>query len=134
MRETLSLFKELLELPSCEQKSIIVLLNKLDLFKEKMGSSRKENFQKFFTEYKGMSIACLLSLVRRRLTRLCSLGPMDWEPCANYIKQQFLGMAQKRSIYVHLVVAIQTDNVKLIWQDIRNVLIKQIIESTMPVM
>lgn len=53
MRETLSIFREMLELPSCESKTIIVLLNKLDLFKEKIASSRKENFQKFFTDYKG---------------------------------------------------------------------------------
>lgn len=41
-------------------------------------------------------------------------------------------MAQRRTIFVHCISAINTDNVKLIWQDIRNSLIKQIIESSIP--
>lgn len=73
MRETLSLFRELLELPSCESKTIIVLLNKLDLFKEKLASSRKENFQKFFTDYKGTTTRPpLLAHSRLRLQALSS--------------------------------------------------------------
>lgn len=77
MRETLSLYRELLELPSCENKTIIVLLNKLDLFKEKMNSSRKENFQRFFTEYKGtccvLGNAPSLHLCECRATRVGTL-------------------------------------------------------------
>ena len=126
MRETLSIFREMLELPSCESKTIIVLLNKLDLFKEKIASSRKENFQKFFTDYKG---ACCHSCGLRLTTHT---GALSWEPCSNHIRSQFVSMAQRRTIFVHCISAINTDNVKLIWQDIRNSLIKQIIESSIP--
>ena len=126
IRETLSLFRELLELPSCDSKTIIVLLNKLDLFKEKIESSRKEYFQKFFTEYKGTTTCSL----RWLLTAI--IGALAWEPCANHIKQQFCQMAGRRNLYVHCITAVNTDNVKLIWADIRNALIKSIIEASMP--
>lgn len=84
--ETKMLFTELLE-NSIQEKFIIVLLNKLDLFKTKIAGPAKQRFSEFFTDYK---------------------GPLQWEPCVEHIQDQFRHLAGKhkcRSVSVHSIVA-----------------------------
>lgn len=106
--ETKMLFTELLE-NSIQEKFIIVLLNKLDLFKTKMAGPAKQRFSEFFTDYKGQ---------------------LQWEPCVEHIQDQFRHIAEKhkcRSVSVHAIVAIETDNVKLVWTQIRSMTMEQTI-------
>ena len=53
------------------------------------------------------------------------VGPLEWEPCANFIKRRFQSLAGEREIYCHFTVATDTDNIKPVWQDIRGVIIKK---------
>lgn len=53
MADTLDLWKETVEMPLVQRRTVVVLLNKLDLFKAKMSTNKKKNFQKFFTDYNG---------------------------------------------------------------------------------
>lgn len=106
--ETKTLFTELLE-NSIQEKFIIVLLNKLDLFKAKMAGPAKSRFSEYFTDYK---------------------GPLQWEPCVEHIQEEFRRLAAKhkcRSVSVHAIVAIETDNVKLVWTQIRGLMMEQTI-------
>ena len=108
--ETTHLFTELLE--NMEKKCIIVLLNKLDLFKAKMESAARSNFATYFKDYK---------------------GALEWEPCLAYIRQQFQQIAQKQhcNISVHAIVAVETDNVKLVWTELRNQIVQHAIGSAL---
>lgn len=107
--ETIHLFTELLE-NNIQDKCIVVLLNKLDLFKLKMNGPSKNNFSAYFKDY---------------------AGPLTWEPCLAHIRQQFVQAAQKErcKISVHSIVAIETDNVKLVWTEIRTQIIQHSIGS-----
>ena len=110
--ETSSLFTELLE-NGIQEKFIIVLLNKLDLFKAKMQSSHKDKFAAYFQDYS---------------------GPLEWEPCVAYIKRKFeqLSSAHKcRSVSVHAIVAVETDSVMLMWTEIRTMIVGQAIGAAL---
>lgn len=64
MVDTLDLWKEVMEMPTVQRRTVVVLLNKLDLFKAKMASNKKKNFQKFFTEYNGTNMHVTLAHMR----------------------------------------------------------------------
>jgi len=112
MKETFSLFHDVLNVTSTidrKKLSLVVLLTKLDLFKEKLGGDRKNKFTAYFTDYR---------------------GPLEWESCANYVKRKFFDASEGREIFVHFVVAIATDSVKLVWNDIRTMLLGRAMQST----
>ena len=55
MNETFALLSEVMELSPGSSKALIIILNKLDLFKEKMATVESAKaFKAYFTEYKGM--------------------------------------------------------------------------------
>ena len=49
------------------------------------------------------------------------------EPSFNYVAFDAAG---KREIYVHFIVAVATDNVRLVWNDIRSMLLGRAMQST----
>jgi len=107
MAETLQLFQtmansELVQMPT------ILLLNKLDLFKQKIGDGK--SIRTFFAEYNGKD---------------------QWEPSANYVKQAFISKAPENAeLYPHFCCAVDTDNVKLIWKDTREIVVSRLLNDT----
>lgn len=109
MEESLHLWAELTDVVARthaddkEGVTLVLLLNKLDRFMEKMRSPNKANFQRYFTAYKGR---------------------VEWAPCAQYIKDAFLAVSAPKQlrITVHLVSALEQDSVRLLWQDVRDTL------------
>lgn len=110
-QETTHLFTELLE-SGMQDKALIVLLNKLDLFKTKMAGPAKRNFGAFFKDYK---------------------GALEWEPCVEHIRQHFLRLAQQQNckVSLHAITAVETDNVKLVWTEIRNSIVQRALSSAL---
>lgn len=111
MNETFALLSEVMELAPGSAKALIIILNKLDLFKEKMSTPQSaQAFKAYFTEYK---------------------GALEWEPAAAFVRKRFIDMVTPRTAFVHLTTALDTDNVSLIWKDIRGVTVKQLLSQSM---
>lgn len=106
LEETMHLWAELTDLVARRQSkdlALILLLNKLDLFQEKMRGPSKTNFQRYFKSYKGQ---------------------LAWAPCAAHVRDTFLAMAGPKGVdvTVHLVSAVESDSARLLWQDVRDML------------
>lgn len=108
-QETTHLFTELLD-SGVDDKAVIVLLNKLDLFKAKLAGATKKNFANFFKKYD---------------------GPLEWERCLAFLRQHFAGLAAERKVKVsiHAITAVETDSVKLVWTEIRNAIVSRAVNA-----
>jgi len=106
MQETLSLFEQVCKSPVSQSIPIILLLNKTDLFKEKL---QKKPITVFFKEYR---------------------GPQTYQESADYVKQRFLQMrVNEVEIFPHFTCAVDTDSIKLVWKDVRELICKRILEA-----
>jgi len=106
MQETLSLFEQVCKSPVSQAIPIILLLNKTDLFKEKL---QKKPISVYFKEYR---------------------GPQTFEESAGYIKSRFMMMrVNEVEIFPHYTCAVDTDNIKLVWRDVRELVCKRIFEA-----
>lgn len=113
MRETLHIFEALVKDPASDGKGITVLLNKLDLFREKLKSPEKAKaFATFFAFGKGTPTA---------------------ESGVEHLRELFLKMARStgRRTTVHAITAVETDNIKIAWRDIRNQVIAEVVQAVM---
>ena len=113
MRETMHIFDALVNDPASAGKGITVLLNKLDLFREKLRVPEKAAaFAAFYKDLKGAPTA---------------------ESGVEHIREQFVTMARAtgRRTAVHAITAVETDNIKVTWRDIRNQVIAEVVQAVM---
>ncbi|GAM22995.1 hypothetical protein SAMD00019534_061700 [Acytostelium subglobosum LB1] len=82
---------------------IILFLNKSDLFREKIKSA---DLAETFPEYK---------------------GGKDFERGANYIKERFMQINknENKSIYSHITCATDTDNIRVVFQAVKDIIFTQ---------
>jgi len=100
MSESLKLFKDISSLSWFQDTPIILFLNKLDLFEEKI---QKIPLTVYFTDY---------------------AGPQTAEDGAKYIQQQFLAqVVNKKSVYVYKSVATSTDNIQFLFKAAKDIMI-----------
>lgn len=132
MNESFALLSEVLELSTLSsQKALIIVLNKLDLFKEKMASiETAQAFKSFFTEYKGMTKRTSINLV---LIDASYAGELEWEAASNFLRKRFIDMVKPRTVFVHITSALDTDAVNLIWKDVRGITVKQLLAQSMSI-
>ena len=106
MEESLNLFQAICANKFFEQSSIILFLNKLDLFAEKINNTNR-HLRLFFQEY---------------------TGPDHDVPAAQkFIKDQFLARNMKKGkiIYPHFTIATDTSNVKVVFKIALDTVIQQ---------
>ncbi|NXM24378.1 GNAT3 protein, partial [Oxyruncus cristatus] len=104
MHESLHLFNSICNHKCFEATSIVLFLNKKDLFQEKI---TKVHLNICFPEYNGQN---------------------TFEDAANYIKKQFLDLnirKQDKEIYCHLTCATDTQNVKFVFDAVTDIIIKE---------
>jgi len=109
MKESLLLFDEVCNSVWFKGTSFILFLNKTDLFKEKIA---RVDLATCFPSY---------------------TGGCNFDNASDYIKRRFL--EQNRSshpIYPHFTVAISTENIEFVFKVIRGTVLKQIMETLMP--
>lgn len=109
--DTLELWREILQLSELAHKPIILMLNKVDIFKQKI---QKKGIDCFWTDYKGPA--------------------GDWEPAADYIRNQFLQRVvspKDQPVVVHFLCAVDTSHVEQIWTGLRDVLLKKAVMELM---
>jgi len=104
MQDTLDMFSEMCTTDETNGKAFVLMLNKLDLFQQKVA---KRNIDCFFTEYKGEG----------------------WEQAAEYIRKQYLQRANKRECYTHFISATDTGGVELVWKSARDILASKAVDD-----
>ncbi|XP_019399567.1 PREDICTED: guanine nucleotide-binding protein G(t) subunit alpha-3 [Crocodylus porosus] len=104
MHESLHLFNSICNHKYFATTSIVLFLNKKDLFQEKI---TKVHLRVCFPEYNGAN---------------------TFEDAGNYIKKQFLDLNVKKEdkeIYTHLTCATDTQNVKFVFDAVTDIIIKE---------
>ncbi|XP_026723673.1 guanine nucleotide-binding protein G(t) subunit alpha-3 [Athene cunicularia] len=104
MHESLQLFNSICNHKCFAATSIVLFLNKKDLFREKI---TKVHLSICFPEYNGLN---------------------TFEDAGNYIKKQFLDLnirKEDKEIYSHLTCATDTQNVKFVFDAVTDIIIKE---------
>lgn len=104
MIESLNLFEEIVNSRWFLKTSFILFLNKKDLFEEKI---KKVNLNVCFPEYN---------------------GPSDYEHCMKFVRNKFLERnkdQQNREIYTHPTCATDKDNIKVVFNSVKDIIIAQ---------
>lgn len=101
MREALSLFSEICNSKFFAETSMMLFLNKRDLFEEKIKTS---DLSVCFPEYKGGS---------------------DYEKAKDYLKDQFMMVNQNpgKQVYTHITCATDTGNVAFVFEAVKDIIL-----------
>lgn len=105
MHESLLLFEEICSCPWFDGKSIILFLNKVDLFKEKI---QKVDLNVCFKEY---------------------TGGLEYNAASTYMKEQFCKAAKEKKVYCHFTMATDTENISFVFSAIRDIVVRAMIDA-----
>jgi len=110
MHESLLLFDEICNSSWFQNTSIILFLNKEDLFREKI---TKVDLKICFPNYD---------------------GGFNFDAASKFIMARFLekNVSDKRTVYVHFTCAINTENVEFVFKSVRKTLIDNILGQVLP--
>ncbi|KAJ6231680.1 guanine nucleotide-binding protein g(o) subunit alpha [Anaeramoeba flamelloides] len=105
MHESLLLFEEIVNSRWFGDSSLILFLNKIDLFKKKI---KKKNLSVCFPDYKGGN---------------------DYEEVINYIKNRFEEKVKnpEKNLYIHYTCATDTKNVRYVFAAVKDIVIQNIL-------
>ena len=119
MIESMKLFDSICNNKWFVSTSVILFLNKKDLFDEKI---RKSPLTLCFAEYPGNNyLWCLLSF--------WFLGPNSYEEAATYIQFQFESLNKRKDgqkeIYTHFTCATDTNNIRFVFDAVTDIIVKE---------
>jgi len=105
MVESLLLFNEICNSTWFKNTAIILFLNKIDLFEEKI---KVKDLKNYFPDYN---------------------GGLEKEPALKFIQDRFQQQNQNnsRKIYVHFTCAVDTQNIIFVFQAVRETLLTQVL-------
>eukprot|EP00300_Choanocystis_sp_HF-7_P016541 c19438_g1_i1.p1 GENE.c19438_g1_i1~~c19438_g1_i1.p1 ORF type:complete len:391 (+),score=88.50 c19438_g1_i1:146-1174(+) len=109
MTEALNLFQEICNSRFfCGLSSMILFLNKCDLFKQRI---KEANITSAFPDY---------------------TGPQEYEPALDFIKAQFESLNEdpKRPVHVHVTCALDTNNLGRTLSAVRQSLLRQVLDAS----
>ena len=103
LEESIALFRSLLEYPKLKDSTVILFLNKTDLFAERL---QKGDFSRYFPAYTG--------------------PPTDVNRAGLFIMDLFAEAAseQQRDIYAHFTCATDTQNMRVVFDAVKTKLLK----------
>ena len=121
MRESLALFENIISYPWFLESSIILFLNKTDLFYEKI---RKSSLANHFPAYKGLCSPCDHHDLHSQHNDLPpSIGPPeDPEIAKQFLLQLFLSVnpdPDNKRIFSHFTQATDSENIRRVFNDVR---------------
>ncbi|KAI4902301.1 hypothetical protein NFI96_034722 [Prochilodus magdalenae] len=132
MHESLHLFNSICNHRFFATTSIVLFLNKKDLFEEKI---KKVHLSICFPEYDGKTNleSKAWSLKSQAvsfflMTLSAHTGPNTYEDASNYIKSQFQELNMKKGvkeIYAHMTCATDTKNVEIVFNAVTDIIIKE---------
>jgi len=106
--EALDLFRQIVNSKWFKETAIVLFLNKKDLFEKKL-------LEKTFADY-----------VNKNESRERYEGPNQLAECSDYIKKQFLSKNTNpdKSIFTHITTAIDTSNVKFVFNAVVGIILE----------
>ena len=126
MQQSLKLFKEICNNKWFTNTSMILFLNKKDLFEEKIS---RVDLSVCFPEYTGMffffaSLSWLTPLWQ-------PTGGKDCKTATKYIEDQFLAQNEnfKKQVYPHATCATDTDNIRFVFNTVKDIIIHEALED-----
>ncbi|KYQ93086.1 G-protein subunit alpha 4 [Tieghemostelium lacteum] len=105
LQDSLDLFQEIANSKYFNESIIVLFLNKKDIFQKRIESIP---LSKYFPEY---------------------TGPNNRKSASKYIASMFLEKSPKKKIYIHQTCAVDTTNIKFVFQSITDDLIKKTLDS-----
>jgi guanine nucleotide-binding protein subunit alpha len=107
MKESLLLFDAIVNSPWFRKTPVVLFLNKIDLFKEKIV---RVPLNVCFTNYTGQN---------------------EVEEAKEYIRQRFIELPgdKAKAIYVHFTCAINTENVEVVFRVVKETLLREILNN-----
>mmetsp|Transcript_26420 Transcript_26420/g.29428 ORF Transcript_26420/g.29428 Transcript_26420/m.29428 type:complete len:356 (-) Transcript_26420:73-1140(-) len=108
MHESLRLFKEICNSKWFVDTSMILFLNKKDLFEEKI---KHVPLTECFKDYP---------------------GPQEFEACSNHIRDKFVQQNEndKKQVYPHLTCATDTNHVKLVFNAVKDIILHKALDES----
>jgi len=104
MMESLLLFEDIVNCPPFKAIPFIIFLNKTDLFREKL---EKVPLNTLFTDY---------------------TGGAEFDKACDFVKSKFiLQIRGEKSVYPHYTCAVSTENIKTVFKDVRDTLLKTLL-------
>jgi len=106
--EAIDLFKQIINSKWFKETSVILFLNKKDLFKQKLG---KKNFADYRKDYTGAN---------------------TMDECVEYCKSLFIAQNQnkEKAIYCHATTATDTENVKFVFNSVVSIILDDNLKSS----
>jgi len=125
MIESMKLFDSICNNKWFVETSIILFLNKKDLFEEKI---TKSSLTICFPEYPGkLELLCSFFFLQRFICDVCTQGSNTYEEGAAYIQMKFESLNKRRDqkeIYTHFTCATDTSNIQFVFDAVTDVVIK----------
>jgi len=106
MAVALLLFDEIVNSHFFKRNSIILFLNKTDLFEDKI---RKTPITVFFEDYKG--------------------NTTDVESSKKFIKEKFVEQVKDQAVYTHFTCALNTENIQFVIKSVRDTILRDTLEE-----
>ena len=107
MEESLNVFQAICVNKFFDKSSIVLFLNKLNLFTEKINNTNR-HLQLYFPQYNGLD--------------------HDVSAAKEFIKGQFLAHNTKeRMIYPHFTIATDTNNVRVVFQVVLDTIVQKVL-------
>eukprot|EP00298_Acanthocystis_sp_HF-20_P002083 c12547_g1_i1.p1 GENE.c12547_g1_i1~~c12547_g1_i1.p1 ORF type:complete len:350 (+),score=91.43 c12547_g1_i1:37-1086(+) len=108
LEEAIGLFDHICNSKHFLSTAMILFLNKIDLFKEKLP---KISLQKCFPDYQGGA---------------------DFESAADFIQSQFINLSleEDRQIYVHLTCATDTENIRFVFNAVKDIILSKSLKQS----
>jgi guanine nucleotide-binding protein subunit alpha len=124
--ESLTLFEELTNCVYFRKTPIVLLLNKEDIFREKI---IKINLNIIFPNYTGTQIDLSITHDIKEDSFLIE-GGLDITNASNFIKARFLELNHSpHTVYLHFVCALETNTIKSVFKTIVDLVTKQVSSS-----
>lgn len=132
MDESLKLFDEICNSKWFMDTSIILFLNKSDIFREKI---KKTDLSVCFPHYKGMhlhneTMRVHFFVCHDILTQLSFAGGLNYDKAAQYMQKQFVKLnkvTNRKEIYCHVTCATDTKNVQYVFNVVKDIVIKKVL-------
>lgn len=128
MIESLKLFDSICNSKWFMDTSIILFLNKKDLFEEKI---KRSPLTICFPEYTGLFRIIQIKLLNKHIhfffLLISSIGPNTFEDAASYIRMKFESLnnrKEQKEIYTHFTCATDTSNIQFVFDAVTDVIIK----------
>jgi len=119
MEESLNLFEEIINCRYFKNTPIIVFYNKKDLFQKKI---QKVDLKVCFKDYTG----------NNKFVKIANqnVGGCDYDKALAWIQSKFkkLNQNEKRPIFEHVTCATDTNNVRVVFDAVRQIILQQILE------